>query len=355
MATAGGIPPDIAGLWSNNLVSYAQKRAALPLDDYCEKHGITRDSFIPAYWDMCTYKGHVYGLPTTPASVALHWNKKLFREAGLDPDKPPELDAMSELLTKVEDGKIVQMGFLPAEPGWWNWGWGCFFGGRVWDGESKITCDSPDNVRAFEWVQGYAKRYGTDSLQTFQSGFGNFSSPQNAFMAGKVAMELQGVWMYNFIDKYAPEIEWGAAPFPHPEGRPDIARTSIVEEDVVIIPRGAKHPDEAFEFLAFLASTQGSEILNMGQRKFTPLLDVTPEFLQKHPNPEIEVFIDLAHSPNAVTTPPLSIWNEYMDELTNAFDEIWLCRKTPEEALGQVRERIQKRLDWELRRQEVLD
>ena len=27
-------------------------------------------------------------------------------------------------------------------------------------------------------------------------------------------MELQGVWMYNFINKYNPQLEWGAAPFP---------------------------------------------------------------------------------------------------------------------------------------------
>jgi ABC-type glycerol-3-phosphate transport system substrate-binding protein len=65
-------------------------------------------------------------------------------------------------------------------------------------------------------VQSYSKRYGASALQTFQSGFGNFSSPQNAFLSEQVAMELQGVWMHNFIDKYAPNLEWGAAPFPHP-------------------------------------------------------------------------------------------------------------------------------------------
>ncbi len=359
MAAAGGIPPDIAGLWSNDVVSYAQKRAALPLDEYCEKHGITRSLFIPHFWDMCFYRGSLYAIPTTPATTALHWNKKLFREAGLDPDSPPrtieELDAVAQRLTKREGGKIVQMGFLPAEPGWWNWAWGYFFGGQLWDGKSRITCDSPENIKAFEWVQKYAREYGVEALQTFQSGFGNFSSPQNAFMDGKVAMEMQGVWMYNFLDKYAPEVEWGAAPFPHPKDRPDLANTTVAEEDVVIIPRGAKHPDEAFEFLAFLATHKGSELLNLGQRKFTPLLNPTPEFVQEHPNPQIEVFIDLASSPNAVSSPHLSISREFTGEMANAFDEIWLCRKTPEQALRDVRVRMQKRLDWEVSRADRLD
>lgn len=355
MAAAGGVPPDIAGLWSYNVIPYAQKRAALPLDEYCKRHGVTAARFVPALWDMCQYGGHTYAVPTTPASTALHWNRRMFKEAGLDPDKPPktieELDMMADKLTKIEDGKIVQMGFMPAEPGWWNWAWGYFFGGQVWDGTSQITCDSPENLRALEWVQKYARKYGVEALQSFRSGFGNFSSPQNAFMAQKVAMELQGVWMYNFIDKYQPDLDWAAAPFPHPANRPDLANTTIAEEDVVIIPRGAKHPAEAFEFLAFLTTPRGSELLNMGQRKFTPLLDVTPDFLRKHPNPYIQTFIDLSRSKNAVTTPHLSIWTEYQNELGNAFDEIWLDRKTPQQAMSYVKQRVQKRLDWELRRQ----
>ena len=71
---------------------------------------------------MCFYRGSLYAIPTTPATTALHWNKKLFREAGLDPDSPPrtieELDAVAQRLTKREGGKIVQVGVLPAVPGW---------------------------------------------------------------------------------------------------------------------------------------------------------------------------------------------------------------------------------------------
>ncbi len=359
LSTAGGVPPDVAGLWSYNLTAYADRNALTPLDDRLRQAGLGRDAFIPCYWDMLEHRGRIWALPTTPASVALHYNKRLFREARLDPERPPrtmeELDEFSERLTKRdEDGRIVQMGFMPAEPGWWNWAWGVFFGGRMWDGEGTITCDEPETVRAFEWVQSYARKYGVKNLQVFQSGFGNFSSPQNAFLAEKVAMELQGVWMHNFISQYAPGLEWGAAPFPYPPDRPDLARTTIVEEDIIAIPRGAKHPREAFEFLKFVNSQRGMELLCMGQRKHTPLRAVSGEFLAKHPNPYIEVFIDLAHSANAVSTPKMSLWIEYRDEMTAAFDEVWLCRKAPEQALGEVKQRIQRKLDRELARQRRL-
>jgi ABC-type glycerol-3-phosphate transport system substrate-binding protein len=107
---------------------------------------------------------------------------------------------MAERLTKRDKlGHIIQMGFLPAEPGWWNWSWPYYFGGKLWDGKEKITCNEPPCIEAFTWVQSYAKKYGAGPVQIFQSGFGNFASPQNAFLAGRVAMVMQGVWMYNFI------------------------------------------------------------------------------------------------------------------------------------------------------------
>ncbi|MCC6445581.1 MAG: ABC transporter substrate-binding protein [Armatimonadetes bacterium] len=354
LATAGGIPPDVAGLWSYNTNVYADKNAIIPLDSFMKEAGIKQEDYIRSYWDLGFYRSKTWALPTTPATCALHWNKDMFRRAGLDPERPPrtieELDAYARKLTiRDEKGRIQQIGFMPAEPGWWNWGWGFFFGGRLWDGESKITADCPENIRAFQWVQSYAKAYGVQDLQVFQSGFGNFSSPQNAFLAGKVAMELQGVWMYNFINKFAPHLKWGAAPFPYPSDRPDLANSSPVDEDILVIPNGARHPREAFEFIKFVQSQKGMELLCMGQRKQTPLTKASREFLKTHPHPFIETFIELGKTRNAFATPKIGIWREYQDELQNAFSNIWLCKMTPEEALRAVQTRMQKKLDREIR------
>jgi len=354
LATAGGNPPDVAGLWSFNTHVYADKGAIIPLDDLMKEAGLTREDYLPAYWNLSFYRGKTWALPTTPASVALHWNKDHFREAGLDPERPPrtieELDAFAEKLTRRdENGKIIRMGFMPSEPGWWNWGWGYFFGGKLYDGKGHITANCPENIRAFRWVQSYAKKYNVKDLQVFQSGFGNFSSPQNAFLAGKVSMELQGVWMYNFISKYAPHLKWGAAPFPHPADRPDLANSTPVDIDTLVIPTGAKHPREAWEFIKFVQSHKGMELLCMGQRKHSPLSTSSPEFLKNHPHPYLHVFMDLAKSPNTFSTPKIGIWREYQDEMNNAFSNIWLCKMTPEEALANVQARMQKKLDRELR------
>ena len=57
LATAGRVPPDVVGLWSANLAAFADRQVLLPLDDYLDRHGITRDDYIPAYWDLCHYRG----------------------------------------------------------------------------------------------------------------------------------------------------------------------------------------------------------------------------------------------------------------------------------------------------------
>lgn len=361
VAIAGGNPPDVAGVYAFCVCPYADRNALAPLDDLLNEAGIRRDDYVPAYWDMCRHRGRMWALPTTPATVALHWNKRLFREAGLDPERPPrsiqELDQLAEKLTRrAPDGSLAQVGYLPQEPGWWNWAWGFWFGGQLWNGKDTITADCPGNIDAFEWIASYSRKYGADNIRRFASGFGNFSSPQNAFLSGKVAMELQGVWMHNFIDMYAPGMEWAAAPFPRAETPAGLdpadprQAVTIADADVIVIPRGSRHPKEAWEFIRFVNSQEGMEILCMGQRKFSPLAKVSSGFWEKHPHPYIKLFRDLAESPAAVYTPQTGVLREYQRELNNAFDRVRLGSAEPAQALGEVRERIQNSLDRELRR-----
>ncbi len=348
MAVAGNIPPDIAGLFGPDVAQYADDQAILPLDDYCAKAGIKREDYIDIFYDIGFYQGHTYALPSVPASVALHFNKDMLAEVGIQnpPETIEELNADSIKLTKKgTNGTIIKQGFLPAEPGWWNWAWGYFFGGALWDGKDKITANSKENIRAFEWIQWFSTQFGSGELQTFRSGFGNFSSPQNAFLSKKVAMEIQGVWMYNFIDKFSPDLKWGAVPFPYPKDHPELKGITIADEDILCIPRGAKHPDEAFEFIKFVQSQKGMEMLCMGQRKNSPLKKVSPEFYAKHPNPFIHLFTDLPKGPHTISTPKIGIWPEYNDELIAAFDEVVLKSKTPKQALDDVQAHMQPKLD----------
>ena len=46
--------------------------------------------------------GQDYALPTAVRSLALFWNRKVFKDAGLDPDKPPAtLDELVDIARKT--------------------------------------------------------------------------------------------------------------------------------------------------------------------------------------------------------------------------------------------------------------
>jgi multiple sugar transport system substrate-binding protein len=373
VAIAGGTAPDVCGGWTWMVYSYSEMGAFRDLSDRIAADPVIGpDHYLPVFWEMCQYDGATWCLPTTPASTALHWNQRLFREAGLDPAVPPrtieELDALAEKLTLWEverpDGRrervrgwrsalgehrtatLVQAGFLPTEPGWWSWSWGFHFGGKPVDDAdaNRITATTPENLRAYAWCASWLDRLGADNIKRFTSNFGNFSSPQNAFLAGKVAMEIQGVWMYHFIEMYNPALEWGAAAFPPPADRPDLAGCNNVEADVIAIPTGSAHPEEAWEFIRYVQSQTGMEALCLGHRKFSPLAEVSPAFQARHPHPFIDLFRTLAISRNGYSTPKLGIWNEYNRELGQAFTDI-MGGADPATALATVQARIQAASD----------
>jgi len=364
MAIAGNSPPDLCGFWSFNTHLFADMGAIQPLDDLVARDKWDMDKYIPVFRDMCYHRGHIWCLPTTPATCALHWNKTMFAEAGLDPERPPrtikELDEYANKLTRqAPDGKFTQMGFLPPEPGWWNSSWGFYFDGKLSDGLEKITANDPHNIEAYDWIATYAKKYGGANTLAFKQGFGTFDSPQNAFLSGKVAMVLQGVWMANFIHFHNPQMKWGCAAFPasfDTKGEP----VTIADMDVITIPTGCKHPEEAWILMKYINSLEGMEYLcgkvtdpltgeenSGGQGKLSPLKETTREFITKHPHPYLSVFTDLAKSKNARFTPQVPCWEEYKKEMESAFDALYVAegKMRAKDKLDQVQKLIQEKVD----------
>jgi len=321
LAIAGGVPPDVAGIWAYNIPVYSENNALMPLRSPANEAGIREEDYLPIIWKLCSHREQLWALPSTPGNTALIYNKKLFREAGLDPERPPrsiaELEEFNQKIFKRSaNGRIERIGHLPEEPGWWN----------------------------TLWVQSYPDRFGAENLLGLRDGFGNFASPQNPFFTGRVAMVMQGVWIYNYIQNYAPaDFEWGVAPFPTND-REKLGDISVVECDVLVIPTGAKHPREAFEFITYVNSQKPMEKLCLGQRKFSPLRACSDEFFQKHPNPHIRTFLDLAKSPGAIAFPRVAVWNAINADMRNAVNLIWTGKASADAALHAVQERQQKAL-----------
>jgi multiple sugar transport system substrate-binding protein len=156
--------------------------------------------------------------------------------------------------------------------------------------------------------------------------------------------------MANFIRFHNPHLNWGCAPLPSTidDGHSPV---TIADMDVITIPRGCPHPEEAWEVLKFINSKEGMEFLcggvenNGGQGKLTPFKEVDPQWLAEHKHPYLKVFIDLASSKNAAIIPKVAVWEEYQAELNSGFEAAWLRKKTPQEVLDAIQKRMQPKLD----------
>lgn len=388
-ATAAGVPPDVAGLWQRETVQFARRGALMPLDDLARPHGITQSTYKPVFWDMCTVDGRLYALISTPATMALHYYRRhpmesadAFRAAGLNPTGVPrsiaELDRWAELLDRRgPDGRITRGGYIPMEPGWYITVTPFWFGGRLWDPDrGTFYFTTPETLAAFEWVQSYPLRLGKDALSDFSSASGGFGTPTSPFIAGTVSMVLQGPWMANFtftlrpamsewvvpksVEMLLPRVarsfnyEWAAEAFPSvdPERLTDV---TFADCDTLVIPKGAKHPREAFEFIAFVQRQDVIERLNSMHCKPTPLTSVSDDFIRRHPNPYIAVFERLARSPNAHGQVKSPIQQEIGGEIELAIQEIYLLKRTPAEALAALQKRAESKFAAFMARQQLRD
>ncbi len=362
IAIAGGDPPDIAGLWSYNLAALADMDAILPLGEFMAAEGVSREEWLQRYTSGLTplfrYHGEVFGLPSTPFASALHWNKTMFRQAGLDPEWPPgtveELDEMARQLTRKDPhtGQLSQLGFLPSEPGYWTWAFGPWFGAPLFNAAGAVNlAHAPGQLAAMRWVRQYTEEFGLDATRRFTSGFSGASTQQSPFLTGKIAMMFQGPWINRSIRLYAPGLDYGVSPWPHVPGT-NPAPFVTVDSDAVAICRGSRHPEAAWEFIKFLSSSnpaaetesdlRGMETVCFLQEKPSPLRVWSPYFTNHHPNPYVGKFREFMASPNATTTPVVGIWQEYARELEHATNDVRLLKATPEEALNYAQQRVQR-------------
>lgn len=357
-AVAGGTGPDVYYLDRFTVAQRAAYGVLEPLEDYLRELGYDIEELKQKFFDFavkeCIWDGKFWALPWDTDARALYYNKKLFREAGLDPEKPPttikELEEYAEKLTKKVAGRYTQVGFIPWAFQGWHYTWGWAFGGRFYDEEKQklVFADDPKIIRAFEWLGEWAKKYNIKELEAFVSAFGmsftgasiGGAEPINPFLAGKLAMVVDGNWLLAQIRELAPkDFEFGVAPIPAPE---DGEKNSTWAGGwSLVIPKGAKHPKEAAEFIYYMA-TKGQIKYAVDTQHLPTLKEAVPELLKVSP-PEQKLFADLL--PKAHVRPVIPVGALLWDELTNAMYAVLYGEKTAQEALREAQEKVQKELD----------
>ncbi len=344
-AVAGGNPPDVIHVMSHQVVSWADKNALQSLEDLPE-YGVDLSLYVNRYIELGKYNEKLYAVPITPGIVFLYWNKKLFKEAGLDPNKPPktidELNQYNKKLTKYDDkGELTQMGFDPIGQGWWPPAWCYFFGGQLIEPKTgKITANNPQNVKAYEWVKNLVAEFGEPKFKKFRAGFGQYWSSQNSFISGKVATAYDGIWNAHLIHQFAPDLDWGVAPFPSVDGKKRI----YIEGDYLSIPTAARYPKEAKKFLAYLMKPENLEQINVGQWKIPALKKLSDNFYTNHPNKRIKEFVEIGEKADELFSwPRITFWNFYLSQWWDeVVPKVTSLTQSPKEAIDEMQKKVEE-------------
>jgi multiple sugar transport system substrate-binding protein len=113
---AAGIPYDVMVTGVGWVQPFASKRIFEDLGKYGVTPDVIKDKSVAALIPAASYEGKLFAYPLLADARAVALRKSAFREAGLDPDKPPkslaEIKVAAEKLTKRDkDGNITRSGF----------------------------------------------------------------------------------------------------------------------------------------------------------------------------------------------------------------------------------------------------
>lgn len=321
IALAGGATPDVMStVWANELAAYALRGVLTPLDSLLKRSGRDPDrDFTPGAARSLRVNGHTYALAVTTNASFIVYNKRIFREAGLDPDRPPrtpeELDRAARACTRLDpQGHFVRYGFTPSGLETWAY----VFGGGWYNPQTgHLTANDPHNVAALRWMASYARQYDIRKLDAFRSTFGSNETANGPFFVGKMAMWATGEWSEEFLRRYAPNVDYGwfALPSP-PGGRPN---TSLTGGSLFVIPAACRHPAAAWTFLDWITRPHAAEQFCLSIKNCPILRDAAsdPRFQR---DPLFHFAIDLVNGPNGFGPPPVPIAPTYTREISRVED-----------------------------------
>ena len=278
-------------------------------------------------------------MPTAVRTLALIWNKKLFKEAGLDPNVPPktleELATYARKLSKYDNqGNLIQAG-LAMQPTGQGHSWireVLFrqFGNVPYSSDyRKVTYADAKGAEALKWY--------TDLITKDKVGYPNFATDDvTAFKAGKAAMNIDGSFRIATLNAVK-DLEWGVAELPSYKGiKSNYA--SYWTHGIVDGVKG-KQLEASIKFLKYITSPEVQELWlqKVGELPATPALSekykndpVILPFLKGLASAKASLFIDEAGQRNV---------------MVDAVDEVILKKVDPLQALKNAAAKEQKLID----------
>ena len=332
-AIKGGNSPDVALPFGPDYIGqYCSSGLWQNLTPYMQRDHVSISQFAPAAITYTKVGSNQCALPSLTDAFGFYYNKAMFKKAGIT--SPPK--TMEELATDAKkltvrnpDGSIKVAGFVPLD----NWeqlglsDLGLAWGAQWFNSQNQAQLASdPAWTSALMWQKQLIDWYGYDNLEKFFLTYHSTEfNPTNAFENGKVAMMFDGEWRTAFISRDKSKVDYATAPFP--AGDPSMYGSGRVGGTIVGIPKGAKHPAQAWLLVKFLASdtTYLVQMANgVGNVPTTPASQQSPDL---NLPPQFDTFLHVWANPKSAFAPPTTpSGNGYANHLDN-FEDAWQSGK----------------------------
>jgi multiple sugar transport system substrate-binding protein len=258
-AIAGGQAPDALSL---DLIYNPAFAAAGQLEDLSDwaKALPYFNSLSPSHVKLGTYDGKIYGMPLSVETSIFAWNKDLYKQAGLDPDKAPttweEITANAERIRAL-GGDIYGFYFSGGGCG------GCMIftftpltwgaGADILSEDSKsATLDTPQMRKAVEIYRNLVAKDTVPASSASDNGV-NFLT----FTNGKIGQQSLGAFAIGTLVTQHPEINFGVTLIPSVDGK----TSSFAGGDNFVVTKGTPKLESVKKFLEYTYSLEGQKIM----------------------------------------------------------------------------------------------
>ena len=193
-ALRAGQGPHLAVLLASDVFSLVDEDAIVAIEDLVrtDDDRAWLEGFIPALMSNGRAAGKTWSIPFQRSTVVLYWNKDAFRQAGLDPEAPPEtwdemVEAARRLVLRDAAGRVQRWGVQVPSSAFPYALFQCFAeqaGARLVDEDGLRTfLDTPEATRALQFWVDLSRRHAVHP-----PGIVDWGTAPADFLLGKVAM-----------------------------------------------------------------------------------------------------------------------------------------------------------------------
>ncbi|MCH1625943.1 ABC transporter substrate-binding protein [Fredinandcohnia quinoae] len=276
--------------------------------------------------------GKQYGVPLNLSTTQMFYNKKIFKELGLD--IPKTWDEFISLNEKIKEEGITPIA-LGSKEGWLLSAAHGMFGPAHYGGNEfvdKITAGETD-FTSTEFINSIK---AMDELKTYfpdnYEGLG-MEDIRTLFFTEKAAMFPMGSWEIEVVRSMNPDLDFGFFPMPSAVGK-DPTITAWVDGSFAI-NANSKHKDEAKKFLQFLTTKEFGELFTKEFKMISAIPGVQSED---------ELVNGLSEAANTISTPYMFVVHFASGNPTSKatleleLQGMYLGEQTPEDVAKKVQE-----------------